>query len=43
MTNTIRRFCVALSQVVAEDRPDFKRIDVSPALYDDGAWLESCN
>jgi hypothetical protein len=41
MTNTLRRFRLALSQVVAEDRPSFKRIDVSPARYDDGSWLES--
>jgi hypothetical protein len=24
----------------AEDRPHMKRIDVSPALPDDGGWLE---
>jgi hypothetical protein len=26
--------------LIAEDRPDFKRIDVSPARSDDGSWLE---
>ena len=25
---------------VAEDRPHMKRIDASPALPDDGLWLE---
>jgi hypothetical protein len=29
----------ALSALVAEDRPGFKRLDASPARYDDGAWL----
>jgi hypothetical protein len=24
----------------AEDRPHMKRVDASPALPDDGAWLE---
>jgi len=24
----------------AEDRPHMKRIDVSPAIPDDGSWLE---
>jgi hypothetical protein len=35
-----RRLRNALSGLIAEDRPDFKRIDVSPARYDDGSWLE---
>jgi hypothetical protein len=42
MTNDIsklRRLGRALSDLVAEDRPGFKRIDVSPARYDDGSWL----
>jgi hypothetical protein len=34
--NSIRR---ALSGLVAEDRPAFKRIDASSARYDDGSWL----
>jgi hypothetical protein len=34
--NRIRR---ALSGLVAEDRPGFKRVDVSPARSDDGSWL----
>jgi hypothetical protein len=41
MTNTLRRIRVALSDLVAEDRPAFKRLDASPARYDDGAWLRS--
>jgi hypothetical protein len=40
MTDTIRRFRVALSRLVAEDRPGFQRLDVSAAQYDDGSWLE---
>ena len=38
--NRIRR---ALAGLVAEDRPEFKRIDASPALYDDGSWLKPRN
>jgi hypothetical protein len=34
---TLRR---ALSDLVAEDRPGFKRIDASSAKYDDGSWLK---
>jgi hypothetical protein len=34
---TLRRTVAALP---AEDRPGFKRIDASPALYDDGSWLK---
>jgi hypothetical protein len=41
MTKTITRVRRALSGLVAEDRPSFKRIDASPARYDDGAWLNS--
>ena len=40
-TPALRRFRNALSGLVAEDRPAYKRIDVSPARYDDGSWLES--
>jgi hypothetical protein len=39
MTSTLRRFRLALSGLLAEDRPSFKRIDASPARYDDGSWL----
>jgi hypothetical protein len=29
------------SGLVAEDRPGFKRVDVSRARFDDGSWLTS--
>jgi hypothetical protein len=35
----INRLRAALSNLVAEDRPGFKRVDASPARYDDGSWL----
>jgi hypothetical protein len=41
MKTTARRLRSALSGLVAEDRPAFKRVDVSSARYDDGSWLES--
>jgi hypothetical protein len=41
MISTLRRFRFALSSLAAEDRPNFKRVDVSPARYDDGSWLET--
>jgi hypothetical protein len=40
MNTTLRRVRNALSSLVAEDRPEYKRLDVSPARYDDGSWLE---
>ena len=40
MTTTLRRFRLAFSNLAAEDRPAFKRVDASPARYDDGRWLE---
>jgi hypothetical protein len=40
MNNTIRRIRTAISDLVSEDRSGFKRIDASPARYDDGSWLE---
>jgi hypothetical protein len=40
MTNSLRRFRSAVSGLAAEDRRDFKRLDVSQARYDDGAWLK---
>jgi hypothetical protein len=30
----------ALAILVAEHRPGFKRLDASPAKYDDGSWLK---
>jgi hypothetical protein len=35
-----RRLRNALSGLIAEDRPGFKRIDASSARYDDGSWLK---
>jgi hypothetical protein len=35
----IHRIRLALSDLVAEDRPGFKRVDASPALSDDGRWF----
>ena len=35
---TVRR---VVSGLVPEDRPAFKRVDVSRVAYDDGAWLDS--
>ena len=35
-----RRLRSAVSGLVAEDRTGFKRIDASPARYDDGSWLK---
>jgi hypothetical protein len=35
----IRRLRNAVAGLVAEDRTGFKRIDASPAQYDDGSWL----
>jgi hypothetical protein len=39
MTDMLRRLRRAITVLGAEDRPGFKRIDASPALYDDGSWL----
>jgi hypothetical protein len=36
--NTLRRF---VSDLVAEDRTGFKRVDASAARFDDGSWLKS--
>jgi hypothetical protein len=40
MSQLLRRFRRTVAALAAEDRPGFKRVDASPALYDDGAWLE---
>jgi hypothetical protein len=37
---TMTRLRRALSGLAAETRPEFKRIDASPARYDDGSWLK---
>ena len=39
MTTLLRRLSNAVASATQEDRPEFKRVDASPALYDDGAWL----
>ncbi|HWT25037.1 MAG TPA: hypothetical protein VN213_16165 [Solirubrobacteraceae bacterium] len=36
---TLSRLRRAVSDLVADSRTDFKRIDASPARYDDGSWL----
>jgi hypothetical protein len=36
----LRRLRRAVGSLAAEGRPDFKSIDASPALYDDGSWLK---
>jgi hypothetical protein len=38
--NRLSRLRRAVGNLAAEDRPAFKRIDASPALYDDGSWLK---
>jgi hypothetical protein len=35
----LNRIRTTLAGLVAEDRAGFKRLDASPARYDDGAWL----
>jgi hypothetical protein len=40
MTSTLRTIRRVLSDLVAEDRPGFKRLDASPARPDDGSWLK---
>jgi hypothetical protein len=41
MTPAFRRVTGALAALVAEDRPNFKRLDASLARYDDGSWLRA--
>jgi hypothetical protein len=40
MTTKLSRLRRIIASLPAESRPEFKRIDVSPARYDDGAWLK---
>jgi hypothetical protein len=40
MNRTLSRLRRTVGNLVAEDRPGFKRVDVSPARYDDGSWLK---
>ena len=39
MRQMLRRLRGAVAGLVAEDRPDFKRIDASPVIFDDGSWV----
>jgi hypothetical protein len=39
-TKSLRTLRRTLSSLVAEDRDGFKRLDASPAKYDDGSWLK---
>jgi hypothetical protein len=41
MTNALRRLRNAVTWLGADSRPEFKRVDASPAVYDDGSWLTS--
>lgn len=41
MSTKLSRLRRAVSDLVAEDRTGFKRIDASPARPDDGSWLKS--
>ena len=37
---TLTRLRRAVASLAVEDRPNFKRVDASRAVYDDGSWLE---
>jgi len=39
MTRKLQSVRRLLSDLVAEDRAGFKRLDASAAQYDDGSWL----
>jgi hypothetical protein len=39
--STMNRLRRTLSGLVAETRPEFKRVDASRARYDDGSWLKA--
>jgi hypothetical protein len=40
MNRPLRHLRRTVGAIAAEDRPAFKRIDASPARYDDGSWLK---
>ena len=40
MTKMLRRLQRVVTTAAYESRPEFKRVDASPARYDDGAWLK---
>ena len=39
MSQLLHRIRHAVAGLAAEDRPAFKKIDASPVVFDDGAWL----
>jgi hypothetical protein len=39
MTTLLRRLRNTVTQLGTDSRPEFNRVDASPALYDDGSWL----
>jgi hypothetical protein len=39
MTNALRRIRTAVTTLGTDSRREFKSVDASPALYDDGSWL----
>jgi len=41
MTTKLRQVRRVLAGLATESRPEFQRVDVSPARYDAGAWLAS--
>jgi hypothetical protein len=43
MTNALRRFRNAVTKLGTDSRPEFNRVDASPARYDDGSWLTPKN
>ena len=40
MSHPLRSLRRTVGNLVAETRPEFKRIDASRARYDDGSWLK---
>ena len=40
MSNAFTRLRRAVATLAVEDRPNFKRVDASRAVYDDGSWLD---
>ena len=40
MTEMLRRIRRVVTDLGTDSRPNFKRIDASPAVYDDGSWLK---
>jgi hypothetical protein len=40
MTSKLSRIRRTLASLAADSRPEFNRIDASPARPDDGSWLK---